>query len=115
MIDKRPASEYMEDAKKAITKLDDFNESHHISGKAFSSMIIVVLIIILCGVYIWQMKHPKAPEEAVVTEQTQETPASEETQPQTPADEAPAPDAPLEEPAEAPEGAEEAAETEEDQ
>ena len=98
MIDKKPASEYMEEVRKAIGKLDEFNEKNHISGKAFSSMIIIFLIIILCFVYLWQLKHPKAetPEPTVI-EQTQEAAPAEET---APAEEAPA-EAP-EEPAPAP-------------
>ena len=117
MIDKKPASEYMEEVRKAIGKLDEFNEKNHISGKAFSSMIIIFLIIILCFVYLWQLKHPKAetPEPAVI-EQTQEAAPAEEPAPaeeapaeETPAEEAPAEEAPAEE---SEEGAEEGSEEE---
>lgn len=88
MIDRKPASEYMEEARKAIGKLDDFNERNHISGKAFSSMIIIFLIIILCFVYLWQLRHPKEEAPApTVYEQTQEEAPVEEA---APAEEVPA-------------------------
>ena len=77
MVDKRPAGEYMEDVKKAINKLDAFNERHHISGKAFSSFFIIILIIILCGIYVWQRKHPK--EDVTPAPVVQTTESAEET------------------------------------
>ncbi len=59
MIDRHPTNETREALERAAKRFGVFKKNHGISDKAVVSFVIVVLIVILSGVYVFQLRHPK--------------------------------------------------------
>lgn len=59
MIDRKPAGEWNKFFKKPADSAGDFEDSIGISNKAKVYMVIILLIIILCIVYVMQLRSAR--------------------------------------------------------
>lgn len=81
MIDRKPAGEGNGFWKKTSDKVGDFQDQSGISSKAMVYLVIVALIIVLCIVYVGQLRKSRggSPAADAAAAQTAETAAGAQT------------------------------------